>query len=151
MQKLTNFALYELVSKPVWDLLGGQAIKLFNQGFISDVDQFITDLKADTTCTAVYVNDWYWGGAFTDSGYRDRSSTVGSSGSQHRKGCALDLKFVGISLDSAYEYLLANQRKYPHIKRVESLEHTRRNNRFGGWLHVDGLVVHKGRLYVFNP
>lgn len=151
MLQLMNFKSYELVGSRVHNLLGDNSLKLFKENFLFDMDNFVTDLKADLGCKSVVINDWFWGGAYDDSGYRDNLSTEGSSTSFHRKGMALDLKFVGISLDQAYEYLLKNKYRYPSIKRVESLNATRSNNKYGGWLHIDCKPTGLTDIYVFNP
>jgi len=104
-----NFSLEELVSPEVHNLLGELAYKLFNPELLRDIDKLATNLKTSTGCTACMINDWSWKGNYTQSGFREASSTVGSKGSQHRYGNAFDLKFVGITLDEALEYLLTNQ------------------------------------------
>ena len=138
--KLENFALYELISKQVMDLLGANAWALFNVGFLKDVDRLTTDLKKDTKCEGVIINDWKWHGSYTQSGFREANSTTGSSRSQHKQGNAFDLKFNGITVDEALEYLIKYQDKYPHIKRYELLDYTRSTNKYGGWLHLDGKL-----------
>lgn len=147
--KMINFRLYELVSKQVFEMLGSNAWSLFNSEFLLDVDKFVTDLKKDTDCSSVIINDWYWKGSYEQSGFREANSTTGVSKSQHRIGNALDLKFVGCTLDEALEYLVTNASKYPNIRRYENLSSTRSDNKYGGWLHVDGKG--EGTLKGFNP
>lgn len=137
---LSNFKLYELVNKRVIDLLGDNAWSLFNSEFVKDVDRLVSDLKKDTKCTSCIVNDWNWGGGYTQSGFREADSDVGATKSQHRIGNALDLKFVGITIDEALDYLAKGQDKYPSIRRYEMLDYTRSNNKYGGWLHLDGKL-----------
>lgn len=149
--KLDNFNLHELVGKDVLDLVGSNAWGLLNRAFIVDVDKYVSDLKKDLGCEAVYINDWKWGGRFSESGFRTQSTSTGSKKSQHRLGNAVDLKFVGITLDQAVEYLVKNQDKYPDIRRYENPEVTRSSNKFGGWLHVDGKYSGEEGLYMFNP
>lgn len=137
---LSNFNLHELISKQVMDLLGSNAWSIFNAPFVIDVDKFVTDLKRDTDCTACIINDWKWGGQYTESGFREYSSGTGASKSQHKLGNAFDLKFNGITIDEALAYLLEHQDKYPHIKRYELLAYTRSTNKYGGWFHLDGKL-----------
>ena len=148
--KLKNFKLYELVSTEVMALLGSNAWGLFNANFVQDVDRLVTDLKRDTTCKSVVVNDWYWGGGYSQSGFREFNSTVGAHKSQHKQGNALDLKFVGISKEEALDYLITNKDRYSAIKRYENLEYTTNNNKYGGWLHLDGKLDEL-ELRGFNP
>lgn len=147
--KLDNFKLYELVSKQVYGLIGDSAWKLLDEDFLLDVDKLVSDLKQDTECSSVVVNDWYWGRSYNQSGFREASSTVGGSRSQHRLGKAVDLKFVGITIEEALNYLLANKDKYPAIRRYENTNYTVSSNKYGGWLHLDGKGT--GKLRGFNP
>lgn len=147
---LMNFRVYELVSKQIFDILGSNSWSLFNREFIKDVDKFITDLKKDEGCTSCIVNDWYWQGGYEQSGFREANSDVGSPKSRHRVGNALDLKFVGCTLDTALDYLITNQDRYPNIRRYENLEYTRSSNKYGGWLHLDGKL-NEPKLRGFNP
>lgn len=148
---LDNFEAYELVSPEAYELFGDRVLYMFNKEFLQDVDKFISDLKKDTGCSSVYVNTWKWGGGYVASGLRDLSALAGSLGSQHYLGNAFDLKFKGITIDEAYDYLLANQAKYPAIKRIEDLDYTRSNNKYGGWLHLDGKDDGKSTIKVFLP
>jgi len=147
MLKLDNFRAEELVSPAVWSLLGDKSLLLFDEPFLIDVDRFVSDLKRDTNCSAVVVNNWFWQGHFTQSGFREHTSSVGSKRSQHRLGKAVDLKFKGgVGVRTAYSYLIEHQERYPMIKRVEDLDFT------PTWLHVDAKKV-KGvdRIYLFTP
>jgi len=47
----------------------------------------------------LYINDWKWGGDFTESGLRSPTSHVGSVMSAHRRGCAFDVKSKKYSAD----------------------------------------------------
>ena len=142
---MNNFRLEELVSKEVYELLGDRAWLLLDMSLLRDLDKFVTDLKSDTNCTAVIINDWLWGGNFNQSGFREHSSEVGAKGSWHREGGGDDLKFKGITALEAYNYLRKKQFKYPAIKRVENPEVTKT------WLHIDSKSGFGPGLYKFNP
>ena len=142
---MKHFKLYELVSPEVMNLLGSNAWCLFNEAFIQDVDRFVDDIKQDLGCEKVIINDWKWGGGYTQSGFRELSSDVGAPNSQHRQGNGLDLKFGGITLDQAYHYILAMDHLYPAITRVENINHT------PTWLHLDGKDTGLDGIYAFNP
>lgn len=138
--KLENFRIEEVVSSNLHQLLGDNAWSLFNQEFLVDVDQFVSDIKKDLGCKSVVINDWLWNGPYTQSGFREANSTTGGKKSQHRQGNAFDLKFVGVTIDEALDYLIEHKDRYPSIKRYELLEYTRSNNKYGGWLHLDGKL-----------
>ena len=143
--KLRNFKTYELVSKEVYELLGEEAIKLMDARFLQNIDQLCTDLKRDLGVTTVIVNDWKWGGKYNQSGYRELISDVGSAGSMHRVGSALDLKFKGCTAKEALEYLVENNRNYLGIKRAEDVMVTKT------WLHLDSKETGRSTLYIFKP
>lgn len=148
--KLKNFRVEELVSSHLYQLLGDNSWSLFNGEFLVEVDQFVSDIKEDLGCKSVVINDWLWNGPFTQSGFREANSTTGSKKSQHRQGNALDLKFVGITIDEALDYLIKHQDRYPYIKRYEDLSATRSTNKYGGWLHLDGKLS-EPKLRGFYP
>jgi len=149
--RLNNFIIQELVSENAYELLGEQSLKLLNLDLIKDIDKFVSELKVNTNCESVLINNWFWNGSYSQSGFRESSSKVGSIKSQHRYGNAFDLKFVGITLDEALEYLLTNQNNYPAITRYELLAYTRSDNKYGGWLHLDGKESGYSRLYGYRP
>lgn len=142
--KMDNFNLHELVSPTVMDLLGSNAWGLFNEDLLLDMDRFVTDLKNDLGCKSVTINNWKWGGKRTQSGFRERTSTVGGVKSQHREGNAFDMQFKGITVQEAFDYLIANQKRYPAIKRVEDLRDA------PTWLHIDAKDVERDSIYVFR-
>jgi len=142
---MNNFRIEELVSSHLFQLLGDNAWKLFDKGFLEDVDKFVTDIKRDLGVKSVTVNNWLWNGKFSQSGFREQNSSTGVTKSTHKMGMALDLKFNGCTIREAYNYLLKNQSKYSRIHRVESLEFT------PTWLHIDCRDVGKKEIHVFNP
>ena len=143
--ELNNFKVEELVSPEVYELLGDHAVNLLSLDFLSDVDTFVSDLKKDLGVTSVTVNNWLWGGNFTESGFRAAKTLTGAPGSAHKTGIALDIKFKGADVEACYNYLLKNQKKYPKIRRIESIVFT------PTWLHVDGRETNKTEIHVFNP
>lgn len=142
---LKNFRVEELVSPHLFELLGDNAWKLFDEGFLRDVDQFVTDVKEDLGVKSVIVNNWLWNGGFTQSGYREMNSATGAPRSAHKSGKGLDLKFNGCTVEEAYKYLLKNQHKYSTIRRIEDLSVT------PTWLHVDSVETGKREIHVFKP
>lgn len=142
---MVNFRIEELVSPNLYELLGNNAWKLFDEEFLKDVDRFVSDLKRDLGVKSVTVNNWLWNGRFTQSGYREMNSSTGSPRSAHKRGLALDLKFNGCTVKEACNYLLHNQQKYSRIRRIEDVDST------PTWLHVDGVDSGKNEIHVFKP
>ena len=148
---MRHFNLYDLVPRDVFELLGSNAWALLNTDLCRDLDKFVDDLIHQTSCTGVVINNWNKDGWYEESGFRVYDSGTGSRKSQHKQGNAFDLKFIGIDLVTAYQFLIANQTRYPSIKRVEDISYTTRDNEYGGWLHIDGKDTHSKGLYVFKP
>lgn len=144
--KLQNFRVEELVTPQAYELLGDLSINLFNPGFLSSYDQFVTDIKRDLGVKSVIVNDWVWNGSYRDSGLRDGSTDKKfSRGSQHFVGNATDSKFNGCTIQQAADYLLENESQYPGIKRIEDLDFT------PSWFHLDGKETGNNFIYIFKP
>ena len=138
MYKLKHFSVYELVDQETFELLGNNAQLLFDQDLLRDIDTLRENINRKCT-----INDWYWGGKFSQSGYRTLKSVVGSKTSQHRLGKAFDLKFEKITAEEVRKHIIANKHLYPAIMRLE---------RGVSWIHLDGkLVANSKRIYLFNP
>lgn len=126
------------------NLIGSNAWSILDKELLKDIDKFVTDIKQDLGCEAVTINNWKWGGLFTQSGFREADSKVGSPKSMHKEGRAFDLKFKGITTKEAFDYLMENQERYPAIKRVEDLRDA------PTWLHVDSKDMERNSIYVFR-
>ena len=142
---MKNFKIQELVSPELYDMLGDNTWKLFDKGFLEDVDRFASDVKRDLGVSGVIINDWLWGGGYTQSGFREMSSSVGAARSAHKSGKAVDMKFKGCTIKDAYDYLIKYQDRYPNISRVEDIAYTE------SWLHVDCKASDYLGIYVFKP
>lgn len=88
------------------------------------------------------VNDWLWGGGYTDSGFRTPESGYYSITSQHSHGRALDLKPSDVSVERIRRDIVERKRDY--LKAVTGLE-------LGvSWLHIDVRNT-GGKLHTFRP
>lgn len=104
-----HFDIKELVSQSLYEktaLKGRKAVDklwyLFDTELLITIDRIRVFLDAGVT-----INNWKWDGRFTESGYRECTSNVGSSSSQHRRGAAVDLKFSGrLTPEKLREYML---------------------------------------------
>lgn len=94
---------------------------------------------------AATINNWKWGGDFTESGLRTRSDEYYSEGSQHSRGAAFDIKFKYVTAqhirDDLAEMELRGE-KVPYIKRIENDV---------SWLHIDTMDMGRDSIYFFNP
>lgn len=142
---MVNFRIEELVSPHLYELLGSNSWKLFDEEFLKDMDRFTSDVKRELGVKSVTVNNWLWNGNFTQSGFREQNTSTGAPRSAHKLGKAVDLKFNGCTVEDAYKYLLKNQEKYSTIRRIEDINYT------PTWLHVDSVDSGRSGIHVIKP
>lgn len=92
------FAVNELVPPSVYEHRGERSIQLFDTNALKLID-WLRDRYGAAT-----INDWAWGGNFSQSGLRTvefygTPIKYFSSFSQHKYGRAFDLKFNGMSAE----------------------------------------------------
>jgi len=132
------FDVKELVDEEVYNLLGENAIRLFDEDLLIAVDTL-----RETYGTAIIINNWHLGGNYSQRGFRSKKSKVGSEKSQHRFGRAFDLTIVGVSADTARQHILSNKDKYYGVNRMEDKVN---------WLHIDSKPIEQSeRIQLFNP
>ena len=137
---MRNFKTQELVDKETYDLLGENALKLFNPGLLIDLDRLRDDLDKK-----IIVNTWYWKqGGYKDRGFRTKKSEVGNLSSQHRIGNAIDFQVEGMDAVDVRTYIMKNKDRYHTINRMEAKVN---------WVHIDAkpLKIHQERIYLFQP
>lgn len=114
--------------------------------FDENVLMFADWIKEFCNMAPVTINDWEWGGIYSQSGIRTKDSKYYSEGSMHSVGKALDLKVRGYTAEGLRKALRAYEEagnKVPYITRIE--EGT------VGWLHVDTKETGLDKVYYFNP
>ena len=121
-----SFKTQELVPKHIYQKRGEKAIELINPLLIDSLNQ----LKQDFPSGSITVNNWLWGGSRNWSGLRTPGSPDYSETSQHSVGNGADCKFSEYDEADVRAYIIANPKKYPHVKGVED---------FAGmtWVHLD--------------
>lgn len=136
-----HFDIRELVHPDIYNhpAIGDRCID-----FVHPSAKFVLeDIREDFG--PVTINDWLFGGRFTDSGLRLPDGNVGARLSAHRFGCAFDLKFSEATPQDVFYHILNNQHKYPLIARMESVDYT------PTWLHIEVTARRYGEIIVFNP
>jgi hypothetical protein len=130
-----HFNTEELVSKQVYDVIGDDAIKLFDPKVLESLEAIREILNVPLIC-----NNWVEGGSRDDCGYRDKLCTIGASKSLHKYGKAFDLISNKLTAQEMRDLIIKNQDKLPHNIRLEDEV---------SWLHVD--VRDKGvKVYLFK-
>ena len=137
--KCRYFDIKELVPPEVYYALGEKAWSLFDDRALITLDEL---REAFGACT---VNDWSFGGKFTESGLRVADCKHYSQFSRHSFGAAFDCKFKDFTPQEVQEIIMADPTKFKHISRIES------TNKTLAWLHFDvGNFPHKG-IHIFYP
>ena len=143
LYKCKHFSIEELVPKPLFDTLHEDVLwGMFDPELLKAAD-WLRERYGQAT-----INNWKWGGVFSQSGIRTKDSSFYSEGSMHSVGKALDIKFKNISAEAIRADLKAmNERgeMIPYIRRIEDSV---------SWLHADVKPqrgVMKGYVYFFKP
>lgn len=137
--KCRYFDIKELVTPEVYYERGEKAWSIFDVRALKTLDALREKFGKIT------VNDWCFGGKFTESGLRVAGCKHFRQFSAHSFGRAFDCKFSDVSPVEVQEYILEHPDEFPYIGRIERAQHTKT------WLHFDvGNYRHKG-IYVFFP
>lgn len=136
------FKAFELVPPDVYEIRREKSLQLFDPNLLKLADWLRARYGPAT------INNWYWGGAFSQSGLRTMEhygtwKAFEKSFSQHKYGRALDMKFKDKTAEEVRTDLKA-------LWELEGLGFaiTLENN--VSWLHVDTRPQDR-LLTSFNP
>lgn len=136
MYKCEYFKIHELVPQHVYEDRGDKAWALLDDRLLEAIDILREHLGS---CT---INDWWWGGSYTQSGFRT-DSEVGARFSQHRFGRGADLKFKDHSADYVRQWIRSNWSTVaPNLNITLELGVS--------WVHLDVRNTNK-LISEFNP
>lgn len=136
------FRIYELVPRSIYDRFPPDLLwKLFDDRLLLTADRIRIRYNR-----IVYINDWYWGGIFEESGFRHFDSNTGAKLSDHKFGRALDLKVEGMS----HEEIRQDIRLKPNIKAFKYITAVELGV---SWLHIATANWNKKKdgIYFFTP
>lgn len=93
----------------------------------------VLDLLREKLGAPVVVNNWHTGGPFKSSGFRSMSDKTGAMFSQHRRGCAADVKVSGKTPNEILFVINANFQEFKAagLTTIEDVNFT------PTWLHLD--------------
>ena len=131
-----HFNTEELVSKQVFDVIGDDAIKLFDPKALETLEAIREILDVPLIC-----NNWTSGGTRDDCGYRDLWCTVGAIRSAHKEGKAFDLVSNKMDAESMRKTIIENKDRLPHNIRLEAEV---------SWLHIDTRNTSGEKIQVFK-
>lgn len=133
------FTAEELVPPSVFNELGQRAVSLCIDERVMEV---LRQLRMDYG--PVTVNDWKWGGRFTERGYRPPTAASGAKWSQHRFGRAADCVFKDADVKTVRAEVIAKCKAgHPVYGLIRGIEDG------VTWLHFD--VRNIPSLQVFRP
>ena len=130
------FIVQELVTKRCYELLGDNAILLFDLNLLIS----LVKLRKMLNCS-FYINNWCWGGTVDGRGYRDNFETTGSKYSMHRVAKAFDFVANGLEAQEIRDFIIENAILFPLIKRIEDNV---------SWVHIDTKDTGKNGIYLFK-
>lgn len=125
------FDVREWVDERTWGMLGPKAAWQIDPRIVR-----IADIIRELSGRGVMVNNWhYWkaGAKYRSSGLRAKWDNTGGQLSQHRRGCAADLKVTGMMPAQVFDLIQANKAVFlsAGLTTIENLKFT------PSWLHVD--------------
>lgn len=159
MYKCEHFGIEELVGPSTHEILGEKAWRYFNPLFLQDLDT-IREHVHKITGEGLTVNDWSWGGGYTESGLRVVGDHHYKHWSGHSWGMSFDIKLnswlKGALRDSQYEWdadwlrgEIIQLKKGGKLKAVTDLEVGTKN-----WIHIGSRNIEpnfQDILFVFEP
>lgn len=126
------FDVREWVDERTWGVLGPKAAWQIDPRIVR-----IADKVRELSGAGVMVNNWHYRarGAkkFQSSGLRSKWDSTGAALSQHRRGCAADLKVTGMIPAQVFDLIQVNKALFLELclTTIENLNAT------PTWLHVD--------------
>ena len=139
MQIRENFDLREFVPPSVWQNFGA-ASRWFLDPQMLDLAQFYRDWF-DAPIT---VNNWHYGGQFTERGFRVPDTNVGARLSQHKFGRAFDCNVRGMTPDEVRAEILSNEDLFMR-KGLTTLES---GDIATTWVHSDIRSTNKNEIMI---
>jgi hypothetical protein len=123
-----HFDVREMVDQNTFKALGVNAAWLIDPKIVR-----VLDLLREKLGAPIFVNNWHTGGPFKSSGFRSMSDKTGAMFSQHRRGCAADVKASGRKPADLLAIINANfdDFKAAGLTTIEDINYT------PTWLHLD--------------
>lgn len=136
------FDIRELVCKHTFNKFGEKSWQFFDTEFL----EMLLILRRDVLCAPMTINNWSFGGKFTQRGFRCNICPIVKKKtllnriylSAHCNGAAIDADVKGMKAYQARDLIKKKQAMFPMNIRVE-----------GGvsWLHIDIYDNGKGNKY----
>lgn len=144
------FCIEEFVSKKVYKKHGERAWKFICPRLLRTI--LLIRKKIDKPIT---INNWKWGGKFSQRGLRSNLSAIFMSKfrkghmylSAHVTGRAIDFDVEGMTATEVRQWLKGIHKELPYKIRLEN----KMNGKQISWVHLDLYWEHKNpKVYLFN-
>jgi hypothetical protein len=144
------FSLEEFVSKPVFEKYGEKAWQFLSIRLLHSMLVIRKELDLSIT-----INNWKWGGKFSQRGLRENTSQMVMSKSRlgktylsaHVLGSAVDFDVKGMKAFEVREWLVENADLLPYKIRLENEMSGKQIN----WVHLDTYSnINNSKVYLFN-
>ena len=133
------FQIHEIVPANLFNLVHEDLLwRMIDDRLVETIDT----IKEKFPNGSMTINNYKWNGSRGWSGIRTTDSPWYSKGSQHTLGMAIDAVFSKYSTDEVRNYIVANPKEFPHIRRIEAGV---------DWLHFDMKETGKEEIVTFNP
>lgn len=140
-----NFCTEEFLSEMMHDDLIARGLN--PQKYVNkDLVMFCEWLKSKCNNADVIVNDWKWGGRYTDSGLRTCDMTQYATYSQHRYMKAVDVKVDGYSVSEIRQLVVDN---FIYLKKIYGITTIEKIDKTPTWNHIDTRWTGSNYLYEF--
>ena len=145
-----HFSIEEFVSPAVYQRFKEDAWRFFDPRLIETMAFIRKQLASPIT-----INNWKWGGVYTQRGLRENISPIVSSKttegklylSAHVLGMAVDFEVKGMAAEEVRKWLSDNSELLPHPVRLEH----KKDGKPIHWIHLDVATTgDKGKVYMFD-
>ena len=154
MRLTDHFQVEELVSPYYIDTYGAKKMKKIIRRYNPLMLLGLENLKAFLNGEAITINNYLFGGSYTNSGLRHWSTTVGAELSAHKFLQATDNKYKNTDPKEVEQQIMDNQEMHPYIVRMEDSRSTRSSRgRLGRhWHHIQwGYRLPHENIILFKP
>jgi len=145
MYKCKHYAPHELVPKEVYELFTNpdDIYSIFDENALR-----IIDMIREWAGVALIINNWFWEGQRTESGFRVKNSKTGSTKSAHKLCKAFDIISTKKTTQELWAIIEKNANKLPCKIRIERTS----GGKVLTWLHIDTntLSTQKDIICYFN-
>lgn len=132
------FKVQEFVPANIYNLVGDNALLFMDADLLTFINNLRKELGAPIT-----INNWHYGGQFSQRGLRTKDSKYYSAKSQHSIGKALDFDVAGMAAEEVRQWII-NNRNISWVKPIRFIE--------GGvnWVHVDTRETSNSSLILWD-